>query len=321
MSCSIARCLYIGAALRRIFLVGLTVWFVGLSSAAGSTLLSEWNLIVKEDVTSSSEVDGSALIGGNLTGTSNYSVQQVTASDGDGLAVGGNIVSGNIQINQGGNLRIGGSIGGIVNLNGGGTTIVDPTVAASVANDFVYLNQLTPIIAALPANGTLDGAGNMNATPVMIGSEMVAIYDVASADFSGLGQLNLNLGTATSVIINVAADGSGFVDFTAPPNMIGGFNQGNSSKILWNLYDATQVAVNNSFNGALIAPDADLQVLGGGINGTVAVRSLSQQGAQVRRFTYTGYLPPVPEPSTFVLAAIASLAGVWRVWRKHRVSA
>ncbi len=304
--------------LLRAFLPALvTLFLTGFAPAAHGSLLSDWNLIVKNNVTTTSEVDGSTLIGGNLSGTSSYSIHQVTASTGDGLAVGGDITIGNIHVNHGGNLRIGGSISGTVDLNDGGTTIVDGGVAAAVAADFVYLNQLSQALALLPANGSLDGAGNLNAVPVMMGGYNVAVYNLSAPSLAGLGQLNLNLGAATTVILNVGSGGSGNVSFVAPPNMIGGFSQTNSSKILWNLYDANQVSTNNTFNGALLAPGANLQVLGGGINGSVAVLSLSNQSAEIRDFTYTGYVPPVPEPSSFVLAAIAVAAFGWHAWRKR----
>ena len=295
-----------------IILLMATTWFFGLASAAHATLLSEWNLIVKNNVTTISEVDGSTLIGGSLSGTSSYTIHEVTASNGDGLAVGGDITSGNIHINNGGNLRIGGSISGTVDYNGGGHQIVDGSVASMVAADFVYLNQLSQTYALLPANGTLDGGGNLNAVPDVIDGHNVAVYNLLASSFASLGQLNLNIGSADTVILNIGSGGSGTVNFVAPPNLIGGFSQANSPMILWNLYDSTTVTTNNSFSGALLAPNADLQVLGGGINGSVAVLSLSQQNAEIRNYTYTGYVPPVPEPSSFLLMAIAALAFGWR---------
>jgi len=290
------------------------------ASLAHATLLSDWNLIVRNNVTSSSEVDGSALIGGNLTGTSNYSIHRITAPNHVGLAVGGNLVSGNIQINNGGNLLLGGTKTATVNFNGGGSLTVDHTISSSIVNDFAYLSSVSSALAALPHNGTRDSGGNLNASPTLIGGQLVAVYSLTAADLTG-GQLNLNIGTAQTVIINVDAGPSGSLSFVAPPNLIGGFKQSNSSHILWNLYNATQVSTNNTFNGALLAPLADLKVLGGGINGTVAVKSLSNQSAEIRDFTYTGYLPPVvptPEPSTFVLMAMAGAACAWFRLRKQR---
>jgi choice-of-anchor A domain-containing protein len=285
----------------------LVAW-VASSGAVQAGLLQDWNLIVRNSVQSTSEVDGSALVGGNVTGASNYAVQGVTSPDGTGLAVGGNVGPGPISINHGGNLRLTGSKLGPVNLNGGGSLIADPTIPATVAAQFAYLEGLSTALETLPANGILDGAGNMNAAPTFLDGQWVAVYNLTAASLAGLGQLNLNMGIANTVIINVAANGSGAVNFTAPPNMIGGFNQGNSTRILWNLYDATLVTVNNSFNGSLLAPYADLKLLGGGINGTVAVDSVSAQNAEVRRFTYTGYLPEVPEPSSYVLAVGGALS-------------
>ncbi|MCB9856093.1 MAG: choice-of-anchor A family protein [Phycisphaerales bacterium] len=282
------------------------------TTIANAAAINEWNLIVRNDLTTTSEVDGSALIGGSVMGTSNYSVQGVTASNGDGLAVGGNIAGGiNIQINNGGNLRIAGSVlgGSNVNLNGGGIQINDANVPTTVANAFNELETLSNYLATLSGNGTLDGAGNMNAVPTLLDGQLVAVYNIMDSDLNGLGQLNLNFGSADSVIINVLADGAGHVDFVAPPNIIGGFNQSNSSKILWNLPDATSVTVNNSFNGALLAPFADLQLLGGGMNGSVAVNNVSAMNAEVRRFTYNGF---TPEPSSLALLTLGGIAALRR---------
>ena len=273
-------------------------------ASASADVLSEWNLLVRNDLTSTSEVDGSALIGGNLSGTSNYATHGVTAYSGDGLAVGGDILAGTVQINNGGNFRLAGSVqsGATVLLNGGGSQINDPGVSSLVSSAFAEIEGISYSLATLTANGALDGAGNLNATPTMMGGYNVAVYNLTNSDFQSLGQLNLNIGSADSVIINVLSSG-GVVDFTAPPNIIGGFNQANSSRILWNLPDATSVLVNNSFNGALLAPYADLSLTGGGMNGTVAVDSISMC-AEVRSCTYTGY---VPEPASLSLLALAGL--------------
>jgi choice-of-anchor A domain-containing protein len=281
-------------------MLGLLAALLGCAAGVQADVISDWNLITAGDVTTSSEVDGSALIGGNLFGTSNYSVIAVTAPNGDGLAVGGNIVSGNIQVNNGGNFRIAGDVFGVVNLNGGGSQIDDAAVPQMAADAMDEVLGISNALDDLVANGTIDGGGNMNASPDLIDGQLVAVYELSQAALNGLGQLNLDFGSADSVIINF----SGNANLVAPPNLIGGFNQANSSKILWNFNTATSILVNNTFNGAMLAPSADLQLLGGGINGSVAVDTISVMNAEIRRHNYTGH---TPEPAGLLLLGLGAL--------------
>jgi len=279
---------------------------LALPQITAASVLTEWNLIARNSVNSSSEVDGSALIGGDLTGpASNYAVQGVTAFNGTGLAVGGNITAPNIQINNAGDLRVSGTVFGNANLNGGGAQIADPSIPALVSAAFAQVNAASSFFSSLTTNGNLDTAGNMNASPATISGQSVAVYSISQSQIQSLGQLNLNLGSADTVVINFTPDASGAANFIAPPNIIGGFNQNNASRIIWNIPTATSVTVNNSFNGALLAPNADLQLLGGGINGTVVVNSISTQDAEIRRFNYTG---AIPTPATAALAGVAGIA-------------
>ena len=93
----------------------------GPAAAQSPSVFAEWNLITRNDVTSLSEVSGSALLGGDLHGSSNYSVDAVTAANGCGLmlvgSLGGSI---SVNINNGGDLRAGGNFIERANLNGGG---------------------------------------------------------------------------------------------------------------------------------------------------------------------------------------------------------
>lgn len=285
--------------------------FALLAPLAHAGVFDEWNLIVRHDLTlSTSEVDGSAMIGGSLLGgTSNYTTMGVTASNGTGLAIGDTLAPGvTVQINNGGDFRIGNlaNNNGTVNLNGGGSMVQDPSVAATASSYMSYAAGVSSYLSTLSANGTVDGAGNMNATPTTIGGQDVAVYTITQAQFDSLGQLSLNMGGADSVIINFIHDGSGSVDLTSPPNIIGGFNQANSSNILWNFAGVTDITLNNSFNGALLATDAALTLNGGGINGTVIVDSIDLQNAEIRLNTYTGFVPA--PASGVVLAGIGLIA-------------
>ena len=289
-----------------------------LSTSADASVLSNWNLIVRHDLSNTSQVQGSALIGGNLSGTSNYATRGGTAVNGDGLVIGGDITGNtNVQINNGANLRLSGSVqaGSHVNLNGGGVQLYDAGVSTMIDDAFIEIEAISSSLGSLAANGALDQAGNLTATPTLIDGQNVAVYNLTNDDIHGLGQLNLSMGSADTVIINLFSD-NGVIDMIAPPNIIGGFNQNNSSRILWNLPDATTVSINNSLSGALLAPYADLALLGGGINGSVAVNSFSNMRAEIRSSTYSGYLPAtgtgIPEPSSLVLLSLCALLGFRR---------
>lgn len=275
-----------------------------LVPTAQASVLSDWNLIARGNVSSTSEVDGSALIGGTLNGTSNYAVQGVTAPGNVGLAVAGNVSSGNISVNSSGTFRFAGTVSTIVNAS---SSTFDATVPAQVTAALAQASAISATLAALTTNGTLDGAGNMSAIPTLIGGQRVAVYSLTPAQWAGLGQLNLNFGTADSVIINVPTSGN--ISFVAPPNLLGGFSQANSSRILWNIPSATSISVNNTFNGALLALNADLRILGGGVNGTVVVDSISQQSAEIRNSNYTGF---IPAPGAASLLALGGLLAARR---------
>jgi choice-of-anchor A domain-containing protein len=281
------------------------------AAIAAPTLFGGYNVVVRNNVNSTSEVDGSALIGGNLSGASNYAVQGVTALNGAGLSVGGTISNGPISINNGGNLRFGGAVNTIVNRNGGGSATSVTTISSEVSAAFAQATSVSNFLAALSPNGTLDGAGNMNASPVLLDGQRIAVYNLSPSMWAGLGQLNLNFGSADSVIINVVTAPGATVNFSAPPNFVGGLNQANSSRILWNIPNAGTININNNFNGALIAPNANLNLLGGGLNGTVIVNSIPNQAAEIRRSVYTGYIP------TPTAAAVLALAGLTAARRRR----
>lgn len=273
-------------------------------SAAQAAYINDWNLIVRNNLNTGNHVDGSALIGGNLTGgASVFALHTVSAPNGDGLAVAGNITSSNVQVNNAGNLRISGSVMTTLNLNGG-SQINDAGVSSMVTSAFNEANAISTYFAGLSPNGTLDGAGNMNASPANISGQQVAVYNINQSQVNALGQLNLNFGSADTVIINFNPGPGGIADLIAPPNIIGGFSQANSARILWNFGPATtSLLIGNSFNGAILAPNADLQLISGGINGSVIVDSVSVQDAEIRQNLYTGIIPAPGAGAMGLLAA------------------
>lgn len=92
------------------------------STTEALSLLNNYNLITSADLGTASEVEGNALIGGNLYGNSNYHIKAGTSTAVSALTVAGDIV-GNVNVNGPG-LNVGGNIAGSVNMNGGGNAYV-----------------------------------------------------------------------------------------------------------------------------------------------------------------------------------------------------
>ena len=281
------------------------------STGAWASFLSEYNLIALGDLRSSGEVDGSAIIVGNIDqgSASNYAVQGVTASNGDGLVLGGDLNVG-VNINNGGNFRVSSTtqINAFANQNGGGQLITDPSLPSflsQVSSEVRSLN--TGFFANLATNSAVQSNGNnrtFDASPT--GPDQVAVFSISSSLFATPNAaLNLNLNGAESVIINVDGSATGGVVTIGGngSNFVGGFSQSNSSKILFNFLNTSSIIVNTNVNGTILAPDADLRNLSG-INGTVVVNDF-QKDAEVRRFTYGGV---VPAPGAAALLGVAGFA-------------
>lgn len=301
--------------------IASVITLAACAAGAAADTIRDWNLVVRNHLNTTSEVSGSALVGGNVTGTSNYSIRQVTASNGAGLMVGGSISSGtNVQINNGGDLYYGGAINGIANMNGGGSRF-NQSAASAVSSVFAQADAYSTFLSGLSSTGTVDSAGNMSFTSTtMVGSQRAAVFSMTQATLTGLGQLNLNFGSSADlIVINFDASGSaGAASFAAPPNFVGGLNESNSGRIVWNFLNTSTLTVNNNFNGMILAPDADLRLRGGGINGTVIVDNVSEMNAEVRLNLFQGDIVLVPLPSAAFagLGLLGAIAGVRAIRRR-----
>lgn len=290
--------------------IGAAMIFAGAgASAARAAILSDWNLFVRTNMASTSEVDGSAFVGGTLSGnSSNFAVQGVTAPGNTGLVVGG-VISGNPkQVNSGGNLRYGATGQNLVNVGGAGTRIADPTIPAQTTALYNEAVALSSHLSGLATNSSVvvnSGNGAFNSTPTLLGGFQVAVFSIASASIDNLASISLNLGGATSIVINVTDVGNATIQ--PPPNFLDQFNQANSSRIIWNFPNVTKLSLGGNFNGAVLAPNAELHITNGGINGSVVVDSIPQQQAEIRRFNYAGYIPTPGGAAVGVLSiALAS---------------
>ena len=120
------------------------------SADAVGDLINTYNVIVFGNITSTSEVDGNVLAGGNVTG-GNYGIHYPSIPtgtaltvggnllgdvnvNGPGLSVGGNISTSNLNLNKGGDVHVGGNVTSNfnANFNGSGSLYVVNNVNAGV---------------------------------------------------------------------------------------------------------------------------------------------------------------------------------------------
>ncbi len=287
---------------------------VVISTASASSPLNQWSVIVQNDLTSSSEVEGRAAVGRDLFGSaSNYGTKLLPASNylgTDVLVVGRNIQVSNVNMSAG-NIRLGGTRSGNANFNGGGLQVNDAGASGTVANLFAQTLTASSFLAGQSPTNSVSipngqpGPVNFNA---VANGNGVAFFSVSGSIFSNqnVQQMDLNFNGATSVIINVSGT---TINFTQG-NMVGNLaNEANGSKILWNFYEATSVFLDRRVVGAVLAPLAHLRNTTV-IAGSVAAKSFQQDG-EVHLPAYNGF---IPTPGS---AGLLAAGGLFAIRRKR----
>lgn len=313
-----------------IALVGLS-GLVGATQAtaallAGTAALKEWNLIVFNNVSSSSEVEGRSFIGGDLTGnSSNYYMgneNSASANGTPGLTVVGNVEGGTKNLNNGGGASIGGNLASQngFNLNGPNQTVniggsstqtninqntVNANLGANFTNQLVAqrdllvssLGSLSDNLQALTATGTGSIANN---TLTINGGSSFNVFNVTAANLNAVQQLSVTNANGATTVINVAGTNITMNDnFLGSPSELG-------KNVIWNFYEATTLSFGNAFYGTVLAPEAAV-TLSNFVEGTLVAKSLTQNG-EVHTGTFQGDLSSVggsvsatPEPATWAM--------------------
>jgi choice-of-anchor A domain-containing protein len=294
---------------------------LGLSvSQAKASLLPNYNLVVFGNLQDSSDVEGTAIVGGNFTGSAaNFGTQlsHATTAGTDVLTIAGNLNSGaTANIEAGGNLRIGGALIGTVNLNGGGGSVVHAAPPIDLSALQTSMINLSSSLNGLAANSsvTLPGAQPSNITFNANFVSGEAVFDVNASDIfenAKAQQILLNVGAAvpadSTIIINVAGSDINFNN----GNFGSEFNDPSwSSQIIWNFPDATTLNVANDLSvsrelwGSVLAPSADTTLDSTSpIDGTVVVGNADLQG-EIHLPQFAGN---VPEPTCLVLVGFGGL--------------
>lgn len=293
------------------FVLGAAALAAGVMvQVAGASAINNWNLIVKNNLTSgSSEVEGRTMVGGNLSGTSNYGIKLMPASNYlnvDSLVVGGSVAANNYQI-QAGRARLFGSKGSAnFNMNGGGALIQNDSGVTSMVNSaWADVVNASTYCSSLAATNTVTLPSGQPAGVTFNSIAGIGGLAVFSVNGNSLFQNNLvqqmsiNMNSATTVVINVSGTN---ITYNGG-NMVGGFNIANASKIIWNFYEATTLNIDRHFFGAILAPKATMSN-STAIEGSVFTDTFNQNG-EVHLPNFDGN---IPTPGTLTLAGFGLIA-------------
>ncbi|MBE7385398.1 MAG: choice-of-anchor A family protein [Leptolyngbya sp. SIO1E4] len=266
---------------------------VGAETPAFS--LSTYNLVVFEDLSSNSEVEGSAFVGGDLNGSSaSFCIKCAPSGsfaplNGTGLKVVGDINGNPKQVNNGSGLEYGGTLNAIVNANGGGSKTQSSTLIGEFDELKTFLLNLSSQLVNLETNSEVvvpdqqPGAVQFNAS----GAEVAIFHIEADQLFSSkTQQIELNRNGSETIIINVGGESA---DWTQG-NMVGALvDDAVQQNVIWHFYEAETLQFNNAFHGSLLAPFATLTNQTE-LEGTIVVESFEQRG-EVHLPVFTGALP------------------------------
>lgn len=232
---------------------------------AALSLLNNYNLITSGNVASTSEVEGNALIGGDVTGglynmhvTSNADVPSLTVAGelngnvqtkGKGVNIGGD-VAGSLTVNDGGDVFVQ-SVSGFVqnNANGDGSTSVVGNISGTVntnGGNTLFGGSNTGTAQANGGGSVLNQSVSVPFDPT---SAVNNAINTLSAFSSNLASLDANSSYSISggkVTFNATADSNGLAVFSIKnaqsffnTSYEFDFNIGSANSILFNLSDDT----------------------------------------------------------------------------------
>jgi|GEM_PF-3051518 len=296
--------------------------------------MSYYNLIVRGNLTTTSETEGRSFIGGSVTGGGATQFNADNLS-GTGLTVVGDYNGGG-KANTHGDIKVGGDVktgvefqgseaqtltyGGTVqntNVNFPDKTVKDTTLAAtltaernalfgdpSVSSDKGDFGELSTYLKNLTVT---DPTALTGSTLKFTSTGDVAVFNISdfSAALASISELKFIYPAGYDlVVINVAGTNislpggfnfNGAVDDPSIPGTL----KGPLSNVIWNFYEATSLDFGSkSWYGSVLAPTAQAKI-GNFIEGTGVFAGLTANG-EMHTPGLTDYRVPPPPPTTVV---------------------
>ncbi len=296
-----------------------TVLLLASSAGAVAAPINDFNLIALGDVTGTSEVEGRAFVGGDVSGNvKNFATMApgllgpvgtsgLVASD--GLVVGSQLLGG-VNVNNGGNVRVAGAdSGSIVNANGGGSVTFNDAGVATITNDVLAnVAAAGAYFDSFTADSIIDSSdfNNLvfNSTP---GADGIAVFDMpASFLTSRNGGFDLQ-GDLSADLFLIRVSGSNLTASNALNPLNNEFGQDAfQERVVFYFPDATFLHL-NALGGSVFAPDADLTNTSI-LEGTVVANNVILNG-EIHLPTTTVV---VPEPTSTAALATGGLLALRR---------
>ena len=284
-----------------LFLAHLASANVYASSLSAATILQDFNAVVYTNASTPSDIEGAAVIGGNFSGAVVYTHPTAGQPAGYGALTVYGSTSGNLNVNNGGSVYVGGGKGATINFNGGGSYIPAP---ANTIGDFeAPLNALSTSLSVLTATSVLPAAGNNEVINAMPNTAGITVFNITAAQLAAIPSYQMNLNGASTVIFNVSGQS---VNFSA--NDESGTTGANN--IIWNFYDATSVNLVTEIAGTVLAPLANVSN-DSPIDGALVANSWTGSG-ELHDY---GFNDPtsVPEPSSWTALLLGLGVIGWRL--------
>jgi choice-of-anchor A domain-containing protein len=292
------------------------------ASPTAKDILSSFNLVTTGNVTTNSDILGSAVVGGNFGGGNPTLFGGNGYSSAPDLYLYGKLNTG-LNLNNGGSIYYAGSVTSPkVNFNSGGafpkgqhyTTLPNPLG--------YYTDPLTDLSTQLSGLTATTGTSFVNGKFNAGSNTGIVVFDISgSALASDLVNNNISFAGkgVTSYIINVIGN------FTDPSSTHFNVDQEDA---LFNFEDATTVNL-GQWGASILAPDAAVKITAGGnIEGSVFANEFLGGGELHNNNLFNGALPTAalrtaaaPEPSTWAML-FAGFAGLGFLgWRRARQTA